>query len=602
MKFDFTSPRTLSMSKCGGGQRGRMKIRTSLILYLFLMFFNLSFAQPENPTIEEIQGKKYYVHFVQAGNTLYGLSKLYKLSAEELLNTNPSAVNGLQIGQKIIIPVERQVVQNTVEEIKAPETHTVLKSETLYGISRKYNVTLDELVRLNPGCENGLSVDQVLKLPTSARYSETQEKVMKTQVVFTDSTILYTVLPHETMYSISKRFMVSVDEIKSANNLSNEKIRKGDVLKIPAKKEQIKKIEVRKVEDIKINSVENEVFFKNKNKYNIIYFLPFNLDGNPDQQKSLATEFLMGAQLALDSLEMLGLNATIRVIDVNNDTTKFKQILTQKEVKNADLLIGPFTGKNLDVAARFAKQNHIRLISPLFPSTTILRDNLYVYNAINSDITLIEALATYVAKNKINENLVLVKPDGKDLDLYHAFQVKFKNLTAGKVKLVECSQNDLATFVKKSGKTILIVPSRDKVFASNFINNLAKSALKNANISIYSTKEWVNNDDIRGFYKNKYNIHFASPNDFSYTYPQTKSILRKYRTVYNTDLTKYSTQGFDITMFFLQEFYLNKPNSEGVMNKFKMKTLQSGSGYENKTCFILEQIDYDLKRVDVISE
>lgn len=582
--------------------QAELSIRTSMMLYLFVMLFNFSFAQPENPTIEEIQGKKYYVHFVQAGNTLYGLSKVYNVSAEELLNVNPTAANGLQVGQKIIIPVERQAVQNTVEEIKAPETHTVQKSETLYGISRKYNVTLDELVRLNPGCENGLSIDQVLKLPTTARYSETQEKVMKTQVTFTDSTILYTVLPHETMYSISKRFMVPIEELKLANGLRNEKIRKDDVLKIPSKKEQIKKVEVRKIEETKSNPIDNEVVFKSKNTYNIVYFLPFNLDGTPDQQKALATEFLMGAQLALDSLEKLGLKADVRVIDVSNDTTKFNQILTQKEVKNADLIIGPFTGKNLDIAAKFAKQNQIRLISPLFPATTILRDNLYAYNAINSDITLIEGLATYIAKNKSSEHLVLVKPDAKDMDLYQAFQLKFKQLTNGKVKLIECGQNDIATFVKKSGNTILIVPSTDKVFATKFINNLAKSPVKNANISIYATKEWVNSDDIRGFYKNKYHLHFASPYDFSYTYSSTKKLLTKYRLTYNADLSKYAAQGFDITMSFLQNFYLNSSHTEGVMNKFNMKTLAPGSGYENKTCFILEQVDYELKRVDVICE
>lgn len=591
MKYNF-------ISHYSGGLTGR----TSVLLYLFLLLFSFPFAQPEIATIEEIQGKKYYVHFIQAGNTLYGLSKIYNITAEELLSVNPSIAVGIQIGQKIIIPLERQAIQNTVEEIKAPETHTVQKSETLYGISRKYNVTLDELVGLNPGCENSISIDQVLKLPTTARYSETQEKLMKTQVTFTDSTIFYTVLPHETMYSISKRFMVPVEELKTANGLKNEKIRKGDVLKIPSKKEQIKKVEIRKFEDPKTNPIDANVAFKSKKEYSIVYFLPFNLDGTPDQQKALATEFLMGAQIALDSLEKLGLKANVKVIDVANDTSKFIQVLAQKEVKNADLIIGPFTGKNLEIAAKFAKQNQIRLISPLFPATTILRDNLYAYNAINSDITLIEGLATYIAKNKSTEHLVLVKPEAKDMDLYQVFQLKFKQLTNGKVKLIECGHNDIATFVKKSGNTILIVPSTDKVFAAKFVNNLAKSSVKNANISIYATKEWINNDDIRGIYKNKYNIHFSSPNDFSYSYPATKNLLKKFRVTYNTDLTKYGAQGFDITMCFLQDFYLKKPNTEGVMNQFKMKSLITGSGYENKTCFILEQVDYELKRVDVISE
>jgi LysM repeat protein/ABC-type branched-subunit amino acid transport system substrate-binding protein len=581
-------------------EKSRLWKFTILLLLSFLNTF--SFAQPENNPIEEVEGKKYYVHFVQGGNTLYGLSKLFNVTPESIVSSNPGTINGLQIGQKLLIPLDKQAIEDQKVEVKQPETHTVQKSETLYGISKKYNITLDEIVKINPGVENGISIGQVLKLPITAKYSETEEKVIKTQVTFSDSVILYTVLPHETMYSISKRFMVPIEEIKLANNLTNEKLRKGDIIKIPSKKEKITKVEIRKVQEIKTKEIDTNIVFKAKNEYKIVYFLPFNLDGNGDQLRTITTEFLMGAQIALDSLEKMGLNAKVQIIDVSNDTIKFKQILGSKELNDVDLIIGPFTGKNLEIAALWAKKNQVRMISPLFPSTNVLKDNLYVYNAINSDITLIEGLATYIAKNKIGEQIILVRPDAKDDDLYQAFRSKFNKLNKGSIKITECLHTDVQNFIKKSGNTILIIPSRDKTFATRFVNNLSKNTAKNSNITIYATKEWVNNDDIRGFYKNKFNIHFASPNDFNYTYPETKKLLKKYRQKYNADLTKYSTQGFDVTLYFLQDFFLNKPNSTGVMNQINMKSIQLGSGYENKVCFILKQENYELIKLDIITE
>jgi LysM repeat protein len=569
---------------------------------LFLLITFLSFAQPENPIYEEIGGKKYFVHFVQGGNTLYGLSKLYKVNAEDIITINPFVTNGLQIGQKILIPAEKEAIAPVKVEYTNPEFHVVQKSETLYGISKKYNITLDELVKNNPGVENGISIGQELKLPSYAKYNQTDQKSYTTQVNYTDSIVVYTVLPSETMYSISKRFMVSIEDIKTLNGLPNEKLRKGDVIKIPVKKEQIKKVEIRKIEDLNQSNIDTNLVFKAKSEYKIVYLLPFNLDGTTDQQRGLATEFLMGAQIALDSLEKLGFRATVKVLDANHDTTKLKSLLASKELVNTDLIIGPFTGKQLEITANWAKHNSVRMVSPLFPATSILKNNMYVYNAVNSDITLIEGLATYLAKNKTNEHIILIRPEAKDNDLYQAFRSKFNQIVKGAYKLTECSEADLPAFVKKSGNTILVVPSRDKIYANKFINSLAKSSLKNSNISIYATKEWSNNDDIRGFYKNKYNLHFASPNDFNFSNENTKNLLKKYRVKYNSDLSKYGTQGFDLSYYFIQSFLMKNNVPEGIMNHFNLKSLSPGSGYENKACYILKQENYDLIRVALINE
>ncbi len=126
----------------------------NIITFLFCLFFIGLFAQPENPVYEEINGKKFYVHIVQGGNTLYNLSKLYKVEAEKIIEFNPTTANGIQLGQKLIIPVDaNQVAEVEKIETKAPATHLVEKGDNLYNISKRYSVSMEEIVKLNPGSE-----------------------------------------------------------------------------------------------------------------------------------------------------------------------------------------------------------------------------------------------------------------------------------------------------------------------------------------------------------------------------------------------------------------------------------------------------------------
>ena len=80
-----------------------------LLVLLTFVSFGLV-AQPENATTEVVNGKKYYVHIVQDGNTLYGIKNLYATSVEDIIKQNPGTEKGLVEGQKLLIPI----VLNTV--------------------------------------------------------------------------------------------------------------------------------------------------------------------------------------------------------------------------------------------------------------------------------------------------------------------------------------------------------------------------------------------------------------------------------------------------------------------------------------------------------
>jgi LysM repeat protein len=581
----------------------------NLTFLLLLVSTFPCFAQPENATIELINGKKYYVHIVQSGNTLWGMHKVYGASAEDIVKANPEIENGFNEGQKVLIPVPTETI-----------LHEVATKETLFGISKKYSVTIEQIILTNPEAEAGIKVGQKLKIPgvESALLLETKntssedenlntdvKKTSQTRLSFEDTVIIHAVLDHETLYSISKRFMVPVEELQKLNGLKNTRIKPGDAIKIPVKKERIEVVKIRQVEKIEKRKVDSTLLFPEKNSYNIALLLPFYLDkgdGSTSFVSTLATEFYMGAKLAIDSLEEIGMVAKVFVYDSRNDTITVKNILAKPEFKQMDIVFGPLFPENMNIVANWCKVNKVRLVCPAVANSSLLKNNPFVYNAIPSDATLAKGLAEFTLKNNSQDQIIIIKSNNdKDAVMYDSFRTTFlmSPVIGNRPKLIEATLENYASFMKKGSKVILVFPTNEKTLALKFMNSLSIAAQKfdADRIAVYGTKEWVNFDDIKPFYKNKFNFHFASPNDLNYKYPSTESLHRKFRYLYNSDMTKMAVQGFDVLFYFCTDLLLKKKNTELVMNNYSMKQKGTENGFENSNYYILEQEDFEFIQV-----
>lgn len=580
------------------------------VLILFLLVVSQLLAQPKNAKIEEINGKKYYVHIVEAGNSLWGIHKLYNVTIDEILTNNPGAENGIKEGQKILLPVATKnsgVVDDSALKSgkKTQLTHVVKPQETLFGISKRYGVTIEQISALNPGIENGLKIGQEIILPISLEDYSKNPPLIPTlpvqKIVFSDTIIDHVVLPHETMYSISKRFMVPVEDIQAVSGLKNNRIKPGDVIKIPVKNEKLVKLEVREVKQIETKKIDSTLLFKKRDEYTIAILLPFFLDkesGYSQNVSDLSTEFYMGAKLALDSLKNSGLNAKVYVYDTKNDSTEIKSILKKPEFSRMDMIIGPLFPDKMVIVAKWCKEKKVKFVCPVAANTELLKDNPYAFSSIPSDVTLIEGAANYLLNKNSKEQLVLVKPvNEKDLLLYDRFRFAFLNLPykGNRQKLIETSLQDFKTFIKKGGNTTFVVPFTDEASSKKFMNALiASSSNVSGEITVFGTKEWLAFDDINGAYKNKYNFHFSAPNDFNYSYESTKQLAKLFRRTYTADMSKMSVQGYDVVLYFCTKYLLNKEPGAGVMSNFNLVQKGAGNGFENNNSFIMKQQDYEI--------
>ena len=191
-------------------------MKSVVSILLFLVTFN-SCAQ-QYADIGEKEGKKYYIHKVEEGQSLYQISKTYDISIDELKANNSALNAGLQMGQNLWVPVR-------YDEI----IHIVQRRETLYGISKRYSKPIDSIVAHNPHIIDGLNKGQELIIKNIIRpiklkgeienpfstNPELSDTLPELQMI--DSLVEYTVHSGETLYSISRRFMVPMDTLKTVS-------------------------------------------------------------------------------------------------------------------------------------------------------------------------------------------------------------------------------------------------------------------------------------------------------------------------------------------------------------------------------------------------
>lgn len=593
----------------------------NIICILFLLTSLISFAQPEGAQIEIIEGKRYYVHIVQGGNTLYGIHRLYNILVEDIIAANPQAKNGLAEGQRILVPIPG--VESLPENLVL---HKVVAQETMYGIAKKYGTTVERLVELNPGIENGLKVDQEISVPYKlpvGKVGQTPIEQQKVKITFSDTTIKHTVLKGETLYSISKRFMVPTSEIQKLNNMRNDRLRPGDVINIPIKKERIEKVEIREVLPAKstrnvddttriVPSKKDSIFlFKKKEVYNVAMLMPLFLkrgEGSSPAISNLAAEYYMGARFAIDSLQELGLKAKMYIHDSKNDSASVIELLKKPEFAEMDLIIGPFFASNAEYVAKWAKDHGVRMVCPVATSYEILRNNPFVYEAVTSDVTLNEKLAKFIAATHNNEQIILITPDSeKDKVLSQSLRNGFNALSKNQdslPKIIETTTKDFTTFIKPNTNYHIIYLCSDKTEVGLFLSNLNQTTIANESVSVtvYGTKDWEYFSNLTDEHLAKFKVHCATPYDLNYKNDRTKNFDKSYRKSYRTQVSKMALQGYDVTMFYCQSLLMGKTPRKGIMNNFIMEQKGEGNGYENTNCVILKHNGYSFVKLKEMND
>lgn len=172
------------------------------ILIILLFSTSVAFAQPDVVPVEVINGKQCYVHKVEKGQTAYGISKMYKTTVKAIFENNPAAKQGLDIGQTLYIPTGASTA-------KVPEPPVIDTTKAIQTTAETDDGKANPEVSME-----GL-----------------QEEVFPADT----NKIIHTVAAGETLYALAKKYGVSIDDLKAAND-GKLNLKIGDEITVPIDK------------------------------------------------------------------------------------------------------------------------------------------------------------------------------------------------------------------------------------------------------------------------------------------------------------------------------------------------------------------------------
>jgi LysM repeat protein len=531
-----------------------------LFLTCIFVFVSLIFsAQEKSSETKIIGGKKYYIHKVEKGQSLYAISKIYNTDINVILAENDEAIDGLRNGQELKIPVSgaattiQPILGSPIDTIRY-NYHRVAKKETVYSICKKYNITENQLNQWNPSiAAAGIKFGQMLII------ADKKKNIMSTPVILMDTARVKQVKAKKTNYNIGLLlpFKLSESEFIDANNLVQSK-------------------------------------------------------SNFPAVQSLAVDFLLGFNKAIDSLKSPDFSVKTFLYDIDDkDSSKVGTICKSEEFKSLDLIFGPAYPSGFKDVSTYAKTYNIPVISPFTQQSKILFKNNNASKVNPSQFTMIESLADYCVDSlKANASVFIVNNGNvKDQQYVKAFKQSYNehlkelNLPL-KDSVIEVRGLAGAKAAHIAGKkNVYVVFSNNQVFLTDFVTQLAVYADKK-DITLASWQNITSNDNIDQDYLNRLTFTFPSQNNLINVKAYT-NLIRSYQSEMSSDPSDYFFQGFDVGQYYLQNLkatgpdfvsQLDKLPGEGSFLRFKFYRPDENTGFENKGVYIFRYNNYQLQR------
>lgn len=607
------------------------------LTYRFLSFFLVVFFVT-NLIAQDKPNAKFTYHTVSKGETSYGIAKKYQIDLNEFFNYNPSASNGLSKGDTLKIPIKtfvNQIIDNEIDS--SIKIHKVLPGETLWSIAKVYGIRLPTIKAYNKLSTNELSESQLLLIPniqsdTSNMVQPLFKHVDHPMLKKCDTLIIHKVKKKETLYSISKKYTVGLDQIIKNNPILNE---------FGLKKDQELKIILR-IKDCIEDSVENKndsldlflgsiydqktlrislvlPFFTNKSD-SIIVNCPENTNCTIDKISENSFQIYNGVKIALRDLKELGYNLELNVFDSKYDTNTIKEIFQDTLFKSSNLIIGPLYSKNIKMMRVFSKNSHIPMISPYNIPSQALFNYPDLFKIQPSRSTQSKEMAIYIKNSKDDYNILLLSDveDNKSKVYGNIFSDAFNDtiyLIKDSLKEVDSilptllkrgdDWSHLLDKLSKKKSNLIIITSNQVPFLTYAFNKIIEFSNSQehykSDFEIFGFEDIYRIKTIDVIYKNKFNLHFVSKGIPDLNSNRIAEFKDKYRDFLSAEPTKYSYLGYDIVKSIFMKIYPDKLNSEsyyqGLLNDVFYNRIDLGSGSENSLVNFYRIEDYNLIQI-----
>ncbi len=523
-------------------------------------------------------GENYLQHLVEKQQTLYSISRKYHVSMDAIRALNPQIGkdNKLQEGDVLKIP-KKASSQNTTATSTEPAAtpapapkatpapdpaptpaesdssdspranfteHTVNPQETLYSISRLYNIFVEDIINANPNLESKLKIGQVIRIPKGSSYSEPQQP----------ETAQDTEIPP-----------VATEENSQANH-TNDHTRT-----------------------------------KPKEVLRIAFLLPFMTEGGSDDKNvERFMDFYAGALLAIEEAKNRGVSLEIQTYDTDKTEEKIQEVLRNPTLSEANLIIGPAYSNHISSVTTFAKALGIKTIIPFSSHINDINTNPYIFQFNPGPQMELNYMMQALTGKYRHANIIFVDVDDNSSNggalwtdnLFRALQEKGKNPIYWKWR--DPNSPEIERVLKRNANNLVFFKTHKFALVKPYLKTM-QSIKPNFNITLFAQYGWT-------MLPLKVNSIHLSPFRKDFNMGKLKAFEEKFANFFDWQLAgtqpRYDLLGYDITSFFVTQLLENKDKSaqwknklhyqDGIQSQFQFERNDDTSGYVNQRIYLVE--------------
>lgn len=505
-------------------------------------------------------------------------------------------------------------------------SHIVLEKQTLFSISKAYNVSIEEIYRYNPSVkENGLKKNAIINIPVTEERLEEQPSIQGART--------HTVKWYEDLSSIASRYNVSEEAIARANNLNDKKVRNKQVLIIPEDKPQTTPVissvaeeqlatpemaqmeerEVPEEESTDLDQYSDTLFIIDywnkylKNKVNATLIMPFKATGTTSNRNNM--DFYSGVLLAAREMKENGTEFHLNVFDLSAGLTG----IPAETLKSSDLIIGPVAPNDIEQVAALVK-GECPIISPLDQRAEKLSSKYRnVIQAPSSQYSQFTDIAKWIKEDFEEGDKVIIISE-KEARQNDAGMVLKSIIDRSGIRYTSVSysilegrniQSSIEAAMTNTGTNRVVIASESEAFANDAVRNLNLIVHNKFNLVLYAPAKIRTFETIEVENFHNTSLHASLTYHIDYESKDVKDFILKYRAMFGAEPTQFAFQGYDIARYFIEaasEHREWQPTLEGrdtpmLQSNFMFRTNGQGGHTNNGIRRIIYGKDYSIKTI-----
>ena len=548
----------------------------------------------------------YDTYVVRPKETRWSIAHKHGITIDSLEVLNPALTEGssyLASGQELKVPKIQSEIE---EEIQLYDSYTVPAKMTLYSLGKEYDITREEIIRLNPQImeAGGLKESMVLRLP---------KKKAPELEINTENYVFYVVKPKQTEYSLTRKLNMSYSELHQLNPELSQGLKAGMVLKIPI--ENSLDLDVKNA--LVLDRIDLLDSINVQMRPNILVMLPFRLNrinvqegrsANKAIERSNAMKYSFGLYsgmlVALDSISELGISVDVKVLDTELSEEKARLLLYGEDLSRYNAVFGPLQTKALKEVAIKAAEYDIPVVAPLSSETDLSLPN--VFYTVPSETVMRERMLTYMDSQVTEQNIVIIADaehiEEREQILSHFPEAQIVEPTEEE-KNIAIDLDKFALLLSEEKENWVFVESDNFKFVSSISSILNSANTQQIKVRMFTTNKnkAFDNDVISGAHLS--NLRFTYP---SINGEERNNVFsRRYRKRFGRSPDRYAIRGYDIALDMLLKLAY-KPDlmevsdeigvTEYAANKFNFVP-GSRAGYYNTASYIMTYDDMRIKEV-----